>query len=287
MRDLFRFPTYHTHHRGNQRHKNQEKVVALSPFPSLQAAINVCSVWSEEAARANERSLSGQSGISAIQNKRSRPEHPQAKDTKECGACGRFAHPSGSKCPAFGWSGHACGKLDNFAPKCPSRDKGKSSGIENGSGGAGGGAAASSSSGSKSKVGHITIGNAQAYHRQRGSPTITLEVLDSEGTVTAVITDAVPDPDAEVSVAGSDIMAAIVVTEKDIHQLSFDLVMADRRTSLLSIEKRDLMISYGGRCVPMTVMFCPEIRGMLICRLDCVNDGRTRFSLQFQTPCVL
>ena len=87
--------------------------------------------------------------------------------------------------------------------------------------------------------------------------------------------------------AGSDVMAAIGVTEKDLHQSSFDLVMADRRTPLHSIGQRDLMISYGGKCVPMTIMFCPEIRGMLICRLDCVNDGRTRFSLQFQTPCVL
>ena len=66
-------------------------------------------------------------------------------------------------------------------------------------------------------------------------------------------------------------MAAIGVTGKDLQQSSFDLVMADRRTPLLSIGQRDLMISYGGRCVPMTVVFCPEIRGMLICRLDCVN----------------
>ena len=122
----------------------------MSPFLSLQVAINVCR--SDEAARANERSLSGQS---AIQNKRSRAEHPQAKNTKECGACGRFAHPSGTKCPASGRSCHACGKL---APKCPCRDKGKGSGSETGSGGAGGGGAASSSSGSKSKVGRITIG---------------------------------------------------------------------------------------------------------------------------------
>ena len=89
--------------------------------------------------------------------------------------------------------------------------------------------------------------------------------------MTAVITDAVPDPGAEVSVAGGDVMAAIGVTGKDLQQSSFDLVMADRRTPLLSIGQRDLMISYGGRCVPMTVVFCPEIRGMLICRLDCVN----------------
>ena len=55
-------------------------------------------------------------------------------------------------------------------------------------------------------------------------------------------------------------MAAIGVTEKDLHQSSFDLVMADRRTPLHSIGQRDLMISYGGKCVPMTIMFCPEIR---------------------------
>jgi hypothetical protein len=70
---------------GTRDTDTKKKLLAMSPFPSLQAAINVCR--SEEAARANERSLSGQSGISAIQNKQSRPEHHQAKDTKECGAC--------------------------------------------------------------------------------------------------------------------------------------------------------------------------------------------------------
>lgn len=66
-------------------------------------------------------------------------------------------------------------------------------------------------------------------------------------------------------------MAAMGLTEQDLCQSSFDLVMANRSTPLLSIEQRDMIVRYGKRRFPMTAVFCPEIRGMLICWLDCIN----------------
>ena len=71
--------------------------------------------------------------------------------------------------------------------------------------------------------------------------------------------------------AGRDVMAALGMTEADLLHSPFELVMADRFTPLLSIGQHEISVRYGGRCTRMTMVFCPEIRRMLICRLDCVN----------------
>ena len=197
--------------------ETKKKLLAMSPFPALQPTINICR--SEESARANERSLSGHSGISSIQTKRNRTERPHAN---ECKSCGHAAHPTGTTCPAIGRTCNSCGKLDHFAPKCPTRDRGKSGGggsndSSGGSNGGSSGGGGGGGGGSKSKVGHITIGNVQANHRQRRSPTIALEVLlDGSGSSVATINEAIPDPGAEVSVAGHDVMAALGMTEADL-----------------------------------------------------------------------
>jgi hypothetical protein len=61
------------------------------------------------------------------------------------------------------------------------------------------------------------------------------------------------------------------MTEADLLHSPFELVLADRSTTLLSVGQQDIYVRYGGRRVSMTVIFCPEIREVLICRLDCVN----------------
>ncbi|EFX66788.1 hypothetical protein DAPPUDRAFT_115998 [Daphnia pulex] len=125
--------------------------------------------------------------------------------------------------------------------------------------------------GSKSKMAHITIGNVQDTHRRRCPPTILLDVIRDDGSVGAQISDVIPDPGAEVSVGGHDVMVALDLSEKDLAASSFDLVIADRSSPLLSIGQQDIHIRYGDRSAHITIVFCPEIRGMLLCRLDCVE----------------
>jgi hypothetical protein len=126
---------------GTRDAETKKKLLAISPFPSLQVAVNTCR--SEESARANERTLSRQSGVAAILNKNNKPDH---HSSKECSACGRPAHSNGVSCPAMGKQCHTCGKQDHFSPRCPNRDKGKASGSSG------------SGAGAKSKMAHITIG---------------------------------------------------------------------------------------------------------------------------------
>lgn len=125
--------------------------------------------------------------------------------------------------------------------------------------------------GSKTKMAHITIGNVQTSHRRRGSPTISLTVSRGDDADRVTTIQATPDPGAEVTVGGRDVMEAIGVTEEDLATSSFDLVMADRSTPLLSIGQRDIRVRYGDRDARITVVFCPEIQGMLVCRVDCVS----------------
>ena len=232
--------------------ETKKKLLAMCPFPALQQTVNICR--SEEAARANEKILSGQSGVSAVKS-----SYKQTDKSTECDKCGRASHVSGGVCPATGKTCHICGKPDHFSPQCPNREKAKSST----SGGLGGG--------SKTKMAHITIGNVQTNHRRRDSPTISLAVshVDDADRVTTI--QATPDPGAEVTVGGRDVMEAIGITEVDLATSSFDLVMADRSTPLLSIGQRDIRVRYGDRDARITVVFCPEIQGMLVCRVDCVS----------------
>ena len=154
----------------------------------------------------------------------------------------------------------SAGNQTIFPPKCPNHEKGKSSP----SGGPLGG-------GSKTKMAHITIGNVQTSHRRRGSPTISLAVSHVDDADRVSTIQATPDPGAEVTVGGRDVMEAIGITEEDLATSSFDLVMADRSTPLLSIGQRDIRVRYGDRDARITVVFCPEIQGMLVCRVDCVS----------------
>ena len=121
----------------------------------------------------------------------------------ECKSCGHPAHLTGTSCPAIGRTCNSSGKLDNFSPKCPSRDRRKSNAGGTGNSGGGGGAGSSNSGGGvKSKVGHITIGNVQVNHQQHKSPNIAVDILDEKRLVIAVVEEAIPDPGAEVSVVG-------------------------------------------------------------------------------------
>jgi hypothetical protein len=47
--------------------------------------------------------------------------------------------------------------------------------------------------------------------------------------------------------------------------------MADRSSPLLSIGQRDIHIRYGKKSAHVTIVFCPGIRGMLLCRVDCIE----------------
>ena len=240
---------------GTRDSETKKKLLAISPFPSLQATVNICR--SEESARANERTLSGQSGVAAITTRQFQPDRRSSKG--ECGACGRTSYAQGESCPASGKSCHTCGKLDHFSPKCPNREKDK------------GGKGGSASTGAKSKMAHIIIGNIQANHKRRGSPTISLEVLKDNGERAVTLNNVIPDPGAEVSVCGRDIMDAIGLSEKQLSTSSFDLVMADRSSPLLSIGQWDLSVRYGDRNARITAVFCPEVKGMLLCRIDCIS----------------
>jgi hypothetical protein len=65
--------------------------------------------------------------------------------------------------------------------------------------------------------------------------------------------------DAEVSVCGKDIMEAIRLSKNHLAASSFDLVMADRSSPLLSIGQRDLTVLYGGKSPSITEFFSPRL----------------------------
>ena len=246
---------------GIRDSETKNKLLALTPFPSLQRAVNVCR--SEESARANERSLSHQAGVTAIQThyKHVSP----STGASSCGACGRLKHTGDQICLAIGKCCHICGKENHFAPKCPEKlQTAKQAGEGNG-------IRPDNSGGTKSKMARVHIGSVQTQHRNRQTPTISLDLLDDDGHFQGSFGNVTPDPGAEVSVGGLDFLAAIGLSEENLSTSAFDLVMADKSTPLLSVGQRDVRVHYGSQSAVITVVICPEITGILLSRLDCIT----------------
>lgn len=105
----------------------KQKLLAKTPFPTLQEARTLCQ--SEEAAHANEKCLSGQTvAINAV---RSRSSHQGNQDNSRkgngnrCKACNRRTkHTDSETCPAIGRTCHYCGEMGHFTPCCPAKATG-------------------------------------------------------------------------------------------------------------------------------------------------------------------
>lgn len=93
----------------------KKKLLSLTPFLSLQQAVNVCR--SEKSARANERSLSHQAGVAAVQTHHKNGS--TSSGTSFCRVCGCFKHKGGGAkfAPYIGKCCHICGKVNHFAPQ--------------------------------------------------------------------------------------------------------------------------------------------------------------------------
>lgn len=75
------------------------------------------------------------------------------------------------------------------------------------------------------------------------------------------------------SVAGPDVLRSLGLKEEDLLQATFGLVMADRKAPLLSIGQLDVEMTYGDAVAIVTVVFCPEMSGLLLSWIDCKALG--------------
>ncbi len=75
------------------------------------------------------------------------------------------------------------------------------------------------------------------------------------------------------SVAGPDVLHSLSLKEDDFLQATFGLVMADRKAPLLSIGQQDVEMTYGDAVASVTVVFCPEMSGLLLSWIDCKALG--------------
>ena len=71
--------------------------------------------------------------------------------------------------------------------------------------------------------------------------------------------------------AGETVWRPLGYQKKQLSASSFDLVMADRSSPLLSIGQRDLSVRYRDQDARIMAVFGPEVNGMLLCRVDCIS----------------
>jgi hypothetical protein len=129
--------------------ETRRKLLALSPFPTGQQAINICR--SDKSAKASEKSLNHPPSVAQLHSKSQRPD--TASDNHRCGSCGQSAHRANDPCPATGKQCHRCGGMNHFSPCCSkNRKPEKTEGAGAGGGSSGGhGNVGTSSSGTNSR----------------------------------------------------------------------------------------------------------------------------------------
>ena len=240
----------------------KQKLLSLVPFPAAQVAVNLCR--SEESARANVGTLQGTADISAVHHQQ-QPTNPHmqqqgrsgARQKGRCKFCNRWAHRN-EPCPAAAQACHWCGGIGHYGPCCPAKLAGKPS-IQT--------PPAAGNPQPPSITRHVLIGSIQTS--RRNVPNISVRLCRGPGHPAVSIDGVVPDPGAEVSVAGLTVLHALNLRENDLHQATYGLVMADRKAPLLSIGQLDVSITYGEAVATATIVFCPEITGMLLSMVDC------------------
>lgn len=102
------------------------------------------------------------------------------------------------------------------------------------------------------------------------APTISVRLHHPDGH-SFVIHDVIPDSGAKRTVAGLDLLLAFGFQEKDFQNSTVKLVVADKKSPLLSIGQCNVPIKYGGTEAIITIIFCPEIFGFLLSWRDCIN----------------
>lgn len=178
--------------------------------------MNVCR--SDESARLNERVLNGQASVSTVTKDRRRQG---ITGSTVCGACGRANHNANETCPAIGKTCHTCNAVGHFSPCCPSRDNQSNKDKRE-------------KSSKSAKLTRIEIKNVNRLSLAgRQTPKITLHVNSSpSGGQFIEVRSITPDPGAEVSVAGMEILKILGLSVKDLQQSQYDLVQADGLSTL-------------------------------------------------------
>ena len=243
---------------GIQDQEARKKLLAASPFPTLQAAVNLCR--SEESAARNEPMVSrSEAPINKVYNqpreqwkrRDQRPHDNHYQTADHCGNCGNAKHSPDQKCPAKGQICNSCKKPNHFATMCRSRAfPRKPTGIVN------------------------IIGSINAIYSpiSRPVPTIELEILNSEGERIETIT-ATPDGGASTTVVGTKIMRLLGKRVESLPHRDEDNLVAANGNEIRTTGRLRLNMRYFDQTITTPVAVSPDIDGLLISWFACVGLG--------------
>ncbi|KAI9560535.1 hypothetical protein GHT06_011470 [Daphnia sinensis] len=231
-------PTCHTFCICDQ--DGRKKLLAITPFPSLQTAIDLC--CSEEAACKNE-SLLSRFGATSVNGIQKRPQMWKLWSSP---------HDSGKDCPTKGRECHNCGKPGQFSTVGEKHEaKGKKLDAR-----------------SKRLV-SVRLAHVAAT---RPAPTIPIDINNRSGERLYTV-NAIPDTGAEATVVS---VAILQLLGKDINNLlqhGVDNLTAANNSSLNCAGRLELQLRYTGRSVTTSILFSPEHDGMLLSWFICVELG--------------
>ena len=236
----------------------KKKLLAISPFPQLQAVVDLCR--SEEAARKNEADLSrGRSVNKAFRNTqqgnrgRSRSSDRKGDDTNSCKWCGHSRDHA--TCPAKDKTCNNCERKGHFASVCMSKKKDKSDSFKK----------------KDKKTGAVIRCRDVTANRHRRCPTKSVEISSLDGVmITKCIT---PDSGAEATLVPYELLEELEISEENLAPPSEDNFLGPDGGLVNSVGRFQVKLTNGDYETTEECHVCYGVDSILLAWYACVDLG--------------
>ena len=241
----------------------RKKLLAMSPFPNLQDAVNLCR--SEESASKNEPIIrrSG-NNVNKVHSKftKNKGQHgpPQERKNRNppnaCGNCGKPSHTADQICPAKGKDCKSCGRKNHIAAVCRSGTKASNGKSEK----------------PTEPVNRLKLGSIHAINSvaSRRVPTIDIDMHNTAGKFLCTV-NAVPDGGASTTVIGLKVLHHLGEDEDNLLHRNEDHLEAANCLPLKTAGRLELKVRYYGKTITTPVVVCPDVEGIPISWFACVE----------------
>ena len=252
----------------------RKKLLALTPFPQLQAVVALCR--SEESASNTEADLSAKPALNAAtrkpgaqrrsQTSLSGPRTTQDKASSSpsagspalCRYCGGRPHRSRSDCPAYGKTCSLCNRRHHFPRVCESKDKPRALPTRSGQ-------QQRDTHAQQPKQRIASLGTrALTTQRTRPSPQVSVTLFTNDGERSLGTHVATPDTGADATVIGRQQFLALGLSLADLQPPLHDEVVVANGETLPCLGTYPLQIRLGQRSTVDRVAVFDSVDGILL-----------------------
>lgn len=243
----------------------RQKLLAMTPFPSLQQVIDICR--SEESASKDSHAISNKSYIERI-NYQQNNNNFKDNNNENCYRCGLEVHRNG-KCPAFNSTCRYCNVTGHWASVCKKKLKSNSYNFKNdkpiNSNGN------NFNSNNDKAINTFKIADVKA-DISTSTPRIAVKCSSNDSEQSCII-DCIPDTGAEMTICGENIIQQLKIKHELINYRNKEKLIAANDTEIKTLGKIKLIMTLKNRTTEEDVIICRNQNSMLLSWQACRSLG--------------